>query len=185
MILLWILAAIAIIILLRYAYLIIKRIILIRKISKGLKAQNGRMQRCRNPLISVFKPDGKVDMTISCQEKSIDVSIITTPLRRVRYHFDNNKTLELFVERRSAYKANSKVAKPAIVIYDTSYRIWKYRFELTPSECGKEKYVILNPAPISTSMACGPTLVTLYNGDVLANEVKVCGLKWFVENIID
>lgn len=184
MLFLWILLLITIIVFLKYAYLMIKRLLLIRKISERMKKHNGNIRYCRNPLTSVFKHDGKVDLSISFQEKTIDVSVITTPLSRVRYHFDiNNKLLELIIERRSVYMVNPRVPKPSGVM-DRVYTIWKYNIEFEASDNEKQKYVILNPAPVSISKADGATLTALYNNDALITGVQVCGLKWFIENIL-
>lgn len=184
MLFLWILLFIAIIVFLNYSYLIIKRFIFIRKISKRTKNSNGNIQYCRHPLASVFKHDGKTDLSISSQEKTIDISIITTPFRRVRYHFDiNNKLLELVVERRSVYIKNPRVPGPSAVM-DRVYTIRKYKIEFENLDKENQKYVILNPAPTSTSKAEGSTLAALGNGDILFDDVRICGLKWFIENII-
>lgn len=181
MLFLWILLFIAAIIFLKYAYLIIKRFSLIRKISKQIKKHNGSMRYCRNPLISVFKHDGKVDFSISFQEKTIDISVTTTPLRRVRYHFNiTDNLLELIVERRIIYKRNPRVPKH-VAVMDKVYTIRKYKIEFEASD--NEKYIILNPAPVSVSKSDGTTLTELYNNDDLIPGVKVCGLKWFVENV--
>ena len=91
----WILLIVATIVVLRYVYLMIKRWTLIQKINKIVKKNNGSVQYRRNPFVSVFKHDGKTDFTISLPEKTVDISVVTTPLRRVRYHFDmNSKLLE-------------------------------------------------------------------------------------------
>ena len=181
---LWILLIAVIIVVLRFAYLLIKRLILIRKISKKVKKHNGGILYHRNPLISIFKHDGKTDFSIFLSNKTIDVAIFTTPFRRVRYHFDsNNKLLELVVERRAMYVVNHKVPN-GFSSMDRVYTIWKYNIDFEASDNGKQKYVILNPAPRSISRAEGATLQLLGNNDTLINGVKVCGLKWFVENAI-
>lgn len=69
MILLWLLLIIAVIVFLKYAYLITKRLLLIGKIKKKIKKQNGGLRYFRNPLSSVFRHDGGIDLTVSCHEK--------------------------------------------------------------------------------------------------------------------
>lgn len=183
MLFLWILFVTAIIVFSKYLYLIIKRFHLLGRIRKQLKKQNGSMQYCRNPMISVFKHDGKADISLQLQEKTIDISVITTPFRRVRYHFDiNNKILELVIARRSVYIVNPRVPRPSAVM-DRVYTIRKYKIEFESPDNQNPKYVILHPAPISVSKADGATLTVLYNNDSLTSGVKVCGLKWFVENL--
>ncbi len=141
------------------------------------------MQYCRNSMISIFKHDGKTDISIQLQEKIVDISIITTPLRRVRYHFDtNNKLLELIVERRAVYVGGSRAPRPTYInAIDSVYTIRKYRIGFEVSNNDHQKYVILNPFPKSVSKADGATLTALYNNDDLIPGIKVCGSKWFVE----
>ncbi len=182
MLFVWILALIAAVVCLKYIYLIIKRLRLIRKISKTSKKLGGNIRYCRNPLTSVFWCDGKNDITISFPNKTIDVSVLTTPFRRVRYHF-NNKLLELIVERRAVYLTNPKGRSRASTV-DRVYTIWRYKFEAGAVCNDNHKYVILNPTPISISKADGSTIAYLYNNDSLFNGVRVCGQKWFVENAL-
>ncbi len=185
MLFLWILFLIVIIVFLKYLHLIIKRFHLLRKIRKRIKKYNGSIQYFRNPMTSIFKHDGKADISLQLQKKIIDVSVITTPFRRVRYHFDiNNKLLELVIERRSVYIVNPRVPRPSAVM-DRVYIIRKYKIGFDSSDNQNPKYVILHPAPISVSKADGATLTALYNNDNLIPGVKVCGLKWFIENAFD
>ena len=180
----WILGIIVGIVVLRYAYLLIKRGILIRKINQKIKKNSGSIQYCRNPFVSVFKHDGKTDFTISLPEKTVDISVVTTPLRRVRYHFDmNSKLLELIVERRAVYVVNHKVAN-GFSSMDRVYTIWKYNIDFKALDSENPKYIILNPAPRSISRAEGTVLESLGNNDILVNGIKICGLKWFTENVI-
>ena len=157
MLFLWILSAIAIIVVLRYTYLIIKRFLLIRKISKKMKKHNGNIQYYRSPLTSVFKHDGKADLSLSFQGKTIDVSVITTPFRRVRYHFDiNNMLLELIIERRAVCVGGPRAPRPThISAIDNAYPIRKYKMGFEVQNIETQKYVILHPAPLSISKAEG------------------------------
>ena len=180
-----ILSTVIIIVLLKYIYLIVKRFQLIRKISKQIKKHNGIMKYCRNPLASIFKRDGKADISLILCEKTIDVTIITTPFRRVRYHFDiNNKLLELIIERKSVYMTNIRVANPSAAM-DRVYTVRKYEIDFDVLKNENPKYIILHPSPKSISKAEGATLKALYNNDELISGVKVCGLKWFVENVLN
>ena len=183
MIFLWIFLLIAIIIVLKYIYLIVKRRHLIEKIRKQVKKQNGSMHYYRNPFVSLFRHDCKADFSLQIDNRIIVVSVVTTPFRRVRYHFDfNNRALELIIERSAVYMPNPRVPRPAVVM-DRVYTIRKYKIELEASDNGNQKFVILHPAPYSISKADGATLTALYNNDDLIPGVKVCGSKWFVENV--
>ena len=178
----WILLIIVIVAILRLVYLVMKRLLLIGKINKRVKKQNGDIRYCRNPLTSIFKHDGKVDLSISFPNRTIEVAILTTPLRRVRYHFDlNNKLLELVVERKAVYVVNHHVPN-GFSSMDRVYTIWKYKMDFETPNNGEQKYVILNPAPRSVSKAEGSKLEALGNNDTLVDGIKVCGLKWFIEN---
>ncbi len=79
---------------------------------------------------------------------------------------------------------NPRVPKPAAVM-DRVYAIRKYKMDFEVPSNEKQRYIILNPAPRSVSKADGATLTTLYNNDDLIPMVKVCGLKWFIENAFD
>lgn len=188
MLFLWILFVIVIIVFSKYLYLFLKRFHLLRKIRKQIKKHNGSMQYCRNPMISIFKHDGKMDISLQVPNKTMDISVITTPLRRVRYHFNiDNKSLELIIERRAIYIQSPSHPRPTATSssMDRVYAIRKYKIKLEASNNNHQKYVILNPAPKSVSKSDGATLTALYNNDDLIPGVKVCGLKWFVENFFD
>ncbi len=181
---LWIIFAIVIVVFIKYIYLIIKRFHLLIKIGNKIKKHHGSIQYYRNPMISIFKHDGEADISLKLEKKTIDISIVTTPLRRVRYHFDiNNKLLELIIERRAIHVINPKVPRTAGVM-DRVYTIRKYKMDFSSPNNNHQKYVILNPAPKSVSKADGAALTVLYDNDDLIPNVKVCGLKWFVQNII-
>ena len=185
MLLLWIVALVAAIVLLRYSYLVLKRLHFLRKLLKKAKEHNGSVRYYRNPMLSVFKQDGSADIALILPKKTIDVAVITTPLRRVRYHFDMNiKRLELIVERRASYVVNPRRPSPGAVV-DRVYTIKKYKMALDSSDPKHPKYVVLNPAPISISKADGATFTLLYNNDSLLPDVKVSGSKWFLENVFE
>ena len=143
------------------------------------------MKYCRNPLASIFKRDGKADISLTLYEKTKDITIITTPFRRVRYHFDiNNKLLELIIERKSVYMTNPRVANPSAVM-NRIHTIRKYEIGFDTLNNENQRYVILHPSPKSISKAEGATLTALYNNDDLTDGIKVCGLKWFIENVFE
>ena len=185
MLFLWILLVIIVFVFFKYLYLIIKRFQLLKKIDKQIKKHNGSMQCCRNPLISVFKHDGRTDLSLQLGGKTIDISVVTTPLRLVRYHFDiDNKLLNLIVERRAVYVGGTRAPKPTYIsAIDRVYTIREYKIGFEASNNDHQKYVILNPAPKSVSKATGATLTVLYDNDELIPGVRVCGLKWIVENL--
>ena len=186
MLLLWIVLLLGLIVTLEYAYLSVKRFILVKKISNRVKKQSGVLKNLRHPLTSVFRHDGKADFSVSYPERTIDISVVTTPLRRVRYHFDNNKSLELIIERRAVYLVNPRVPKPSAAV-DRVYTIRKYRIKFDAREIDNaaQRYVILHPAPISVSKSDGATFTALYDNDVLFNKIRICGLKYFLERVCD
>ena len=104
----------------------------------------------------------------------------------MRYHFNlNHKLLELIVERRAVVVSAPRSPRPGASAYDRVFTLRKYKFDLTASVDENQKYVILNPAPISVSKVDGAALTVLYDNDALIPGVKVCGLKWFIENVFD
>ena len=183
--LLWILRIIAVIVVLKYLYLFIKRFVLLKKISKKVRKKNGSMQCCRNPLTSIFRHDGKTDISLCVENKMIDVSVLSTPHHRTRYHFDmNDKRLELILERRAVVVLRPMQRSPQPASYDHVFTIRKYKIDFESSISDNQKYVILHPAPLSVSKADGTKFTEIYNNDELIPGVKVCGLKWFIENIL-
>ena len=183
--LLWLLILIAVIVALKYLYLLLKRFQLLGKIGRQIKTHNGTMQYCRNPLTSIFRHDGKTDISLCVGDKKIDVSVMTTPFHRTRYHFDmNDKRLDLFLERRAVVVLRPMQRSPQPASYDHIFTIRKYKIDIESSIGDNQKYVILHPAPISITKADGPKFTEMYNNDDLVPGVKVCGLKWFVENIL-
>ena len=79
---------------------------------------------------------------------------------------------------------NIRVANPAATM-DRVYTIRKYNIGFDNLKNENQKYVILHPSPKSISKADGATCAALYNNDELISGVKVCGLKWFVENVLN
>lgn len=69
MLFLWMLFLVVIIVFLKYLYLFIKRFHLLRKIRKQIKKYNGSIQYFRNPMTSIFKHDGKADISLQLQKK--------------------------------------------------------------------------------------------------------------------
>lgn len=182
MIILWTAALIALLIILKYFHLLWKRALLLWKISRRIRKQGGGIRYSRNPFVSVFRQDFQTDFTLFCQEESISVSILTTPFRRVRYHFNLNQgLLELIVERRGVFLVNPRVPRPSGMM-DSVFTVWRYNAAFDAQEMSQ--YIILNPAPISISKADGAALTALYNNDTLTPDIRVCGLKWFVENVL-
>ena len=181
----WILLIIVAVILLRYFYLIIKRLFLVLKIKKRIKECHGNLQYARHPLISIFKHDGKTDFVISTQKEIINVSVITTPYRRIRYHFNNNKLLELILERRAVHILSRRIIHPAVVI-NHSYTIRKYKIEFDESEKQNhtQRYVIVNPAPILITKSSGATFRILFDNDFLFNGIRICGSRYFLNSVI-
>ena len=100
MILVWILIAIVglllLFFLLHYPYLLAKRQSLVRKMKKNAD----EVIVCRNRFRSIFKKDGNPDLIVRKGEKRNSVFILSTPFRKIRYHFDNNERLDLFWERK-------------------------------------------------------------------------------------
>ena len=170
--------------LIKYIYLVLKRIAMISKIRRK---KPDKIVFHRNRLRSVFFPDGKVDMTVKHCGKSYDVSVLTTPFRRVRYHFEND-TLEIVVERKSVYYRNyynrpSSQSHAGTV--DTKFVLLKYKLKDMDSQINaSERYLILNPVPKFASAVVGTQMVSLDNGDCIANNIKVCGAGYFTDHVL-
>lgn len=92
-----------------------------------------------------------------------------------------NKLLEIIYERRGLFVANPK-SRSSVVQIDHPITLRKYKLKLENSDT--ESYVILHPAPISITKAKGSLFTPLHNNDVLFDNVKICGLKYFLDDVI-
>lgn len=182
MLLLWILLLLLISVIIKYVYLILKRLVLVFKLKR---TQSVKLFFQRNLLKSVFAPDGKVDFIVNRNDKDYHVSVITTPFRRVRYHFDK-ETLQIVFERRAVNLTNFSSPRPhAATTVDTAFVLKKYKLFYSSDIPEKAaRYIILHPAPKSVSAVSGTQLVAVDNNDLLYGSIKVCGLKYFLNNVI-
>ena len=161
LLILYILLTIVTILLLRYVWLLIRRFAFIRK----LRAAGADDVKLKRPtLVSVLFPNGKEDIKLSKGGRTYSLTVITTPFRRVRYHFSDSerdgKKLEVIAERKAMYIVNKKVPR-GFASFDRAATIAKYslNFDIKPnqnSDSGTgtaERYVILYPAPRAASLA--------------------------------
>lgn len=189
---LYILSAIVAIILLRYVWLLIRRFAFIRK----LRAAGADDVKLKRPtVVSVLFPNGKEDIKLSKGGRTYSLTVITTPFRRVRYHFSDSerdgKKLEVIAERKAMYIVNKK-NPGGFASFDRATTIAKYslNFDIKPNQNSDsgigtaERYVILYPAPRAASLATNSHLILLGNGDELFDGIKICGLKYFIENVL-
>lgn len=189
---LYILSAIVAIILLRYVWLLIRRFVFIRK----LRAAGADDVKLKRPtVVSVLFPNGKEDIKLSKGGRTYSLTVITTPFRRVRYHFSDSerdgKKLEVIAERKAMYIVNKKIPG-GFASFDRATTIAKYslNFDIKPNQNSDsgigtaERYVILYPAPRAASLATTSHLILLGNGDELFDGIKICGLKYFIENVL-
>ena len=189
---LYILSAIVAIILLRYVWLLIRRFAFIRK----LRAAGADDVKLKRPtLVSVLFPNGKEDIKLSKGGRTYSLTVITTPFRRVRYHFSDSerdgKKLEVIAERKAMYIVNKKIPG-GFASFDRATTIAKYslNFDIKPNQNSDsgigtaERHGILYPAPRAASLATTSHLILLGNGDELFDGIKICGLKYFIENVL-
>ena len=184
MVLLWIVCGILALWMLKYIFLISKRLILLSKIKKHAKENYCKLQYMRHPLYSVFRHDAQPDLCIHLKDKTVFVTVITTPFRRIRYHFIQNETLELVHERRGTFMTNPRRPNPTATV-DRRYVIRRYPmvFSNEASDPHALHYVILHPAPYSATKAEGSQIQLLHDNDVLFGNVRVCGLRYFLKNL--
>ena len=136
LLILYILLTIVTIILLRYVWLLIRRFAFIRK----LRAAGADDVKLKRPaLVSVLFPNGKEDIKLSKGGRTYSLTVITTPFRRVRYHFSDSegdgKKLEVIAERKAMYIVNKKVPR-GFASFDRAATIAKYslNFDIKPNQ---------------------------------------------------
>lgn len=178
MFILWIAGIILALFFLEYTFLLFKRIRLLKKIKK--KADH--VYYCRNVFHSVFFPDGKPDLIVEKSNKQFTISVLTTPFQKVRYHFDNNKKIEILWEKGWVLILNPRVPRGNFYL-DSPFKIKKYKitFEALPET---SQFVIPHPAPVALSRVKGAKIDILGNGDFLFEDIKICGLKYFLDFVL-
>lgn len=184
--LVWILLIFLFLLVLKYIGLILGRVFFLQKLKKKVKAHKGSIRYSRNILASAFVPDGKTDFLLSYQDKQYTISLLSTPFRRTRYHFNNNKLLELIVEGRGTFVVNKKAIYNPAALVDIRFCLLKYKinFDNSEPENEVEKYVILKPSPLAISKADNTGFTYLYNNDVLFDKTRICTSKYFLNNLI-
>ena len=103
----------------------------------------------------------------------------------------DGKKLEVIAERKAMYIVNKKIPG-GFASFDRATTIAKYslNFDIKPNQNSDsgigtaERYVILYPAPRAASLATTSHLILLGNGDELFDGIKICGLKYFIENVL-
>ena len=194
MLFVWILIAIVglffLFILLRYPYLILKRQSLVRKMKKNAD----EMILCRNRFRSIFKKDGNPDLIVQKGKQRFSVFILSTPFRKLRYHFENNERLVLFWDRRGI-RVSQPVRLYRVSVYqypitssdafslDHSFKIKQYVFSFCP-EPGTIPFVIPHPAPKLMTRTSGPKSEVLLNNDELFDGIRISGLRYFLSNVL-
>lgn len=185
MLLVYILLILLALIVLKYVHLIFKRMSLVRKIRK---ISPYPIEFKRNRFASVFSKKGSTDLVVRVDGRDHCISIITTPFRRVRYHFTSTH-LELIYERQatvlSSYKPGGNRNTRAYNYHNTF--VLK-RYKMTPiceTVDNKFCFYIIHPAPRVLSMLYEGQLRPLDNGDLLNGHIIACGLKWYLEHIND
>ena len=177
MIAVWIFAILFTLIILKYAFLLFKRWRLIRKIKK----QSDDIRFCRNRFRSVFLPDGKPDLEIRKGEKTYLISVITTPFQRMRYHYCNPKKMEVYLVNKGYFLINFR--RGPMVSLERAFKIKSYKIKFD-FQSEFPHYVIPNPAPPIVTKVQGSEIQVLGNNDFLYGETRICGLKYFLEEVI-
>ena len=177
MIAIWISAILLALVLLKIAFLIFKRIRLIHK----LKKQSDAVQFLRNRFRSVFVFDGKPDLIVKKGNQSYSLSIITTPFQRVRYHFYTPERMDIYLVNKGYFLLHFSRGKMATL--ERTFKIKKYKIKFD-FQSDLPHYVIPNPAPPLLTKVQGTQITVLGNNDLLFEKARICGLKFFLENVI-
>ncbi len=168
-----------------YIRLIIKRLFLLRKIIKNVNATGMQCEKLKPFCYSVFLPGKSADIFImDGGEKRLLVQILTTPFCKVRYHFDNDCTLEIIKSIKQMFVVNPRRPRPGAQI-DSSRTIKRYKINTAvPEEYSEaEKTLLVHPAPRELSKVEGNQIVAVGNGDTVYG-YKISSASHFIENYI-
>ena len=178
-IVLWILGILAALVVLQYLILILKRLSLYSKIKK--KAFS--VKKVRNLLRSVFVPDGKTDLLVCADGTEYAVSVLTTPFRRVKYSFRENRLAVLKMGKSGVYMGNPRVPNPTATLDRPEKQIAEYKLSFPDGmdTSTAAPYVIPHPAPANLVRVKGSATEYLGNDDIVQGAVRICGLSHFLQ----
>ena len=183
----WILALIGLIVLCVIIKLLFKRSVLLKKIKKNAARNGYTVQSLRNCFLSVFIHDCNPDFTITRDDgESLEVSVLTTPFRKVRYHFESAHSLEIVLARKGVLLGNPRAYGNHAMI-DHVHIIRKYKINLldqAPPLPNTKRLLIVHPVPRELSAVQGTQLAVLGNGDLLWNGFTICSLSYFCETYL-
>ena len=151
---------------------------LVRKLEK--KADEVTL--CRGRFYSLFHIDGKPDLIVRKGERTYALSILSTPFSRFRYHFEKNERLSLYWEHSGAFLDNRPKPR-SFKEFDRSLAVLKYRISYAEAP-DAQTYVIPSPAPVFVTRSSGDGTDALYNDDVLFDQIRIAGSKYFLQEIL-
>ncbi len=165
----------------RYIYLVFKRCILVIKLKSTLG-------ECANfnkfSALSVFVPSAKVQCRVKKGKTIYELAFLTTPFKKVRYHFADSTHLEIIKERRKVALISYRSHTAPTASYTEVSTIAK--FKIKPFERTVENsnaYIILHPAPYDISAVNGTKTILLSDNNVLYDGVRICSLSYFLKKV--
>lgn len=180
----YVLTGIAGIIVLRFVYLIVKRLALIGKI-KNICKKNGSSFKKLSPTVkSVFLRGKSIDF---CIDEKIYVKILAVPTKKCRCHFETDK-VEIYKTANQQFLVNKQSPGANITSVKTEKKVRTYGFSFEGFDKlpdGATKVIMFYPAPNEIS-AADAKYELLGNGDTLHGDVLLFDKNHFlsfIENI--
>jgi len=168
-----------------YSFLILKRLLMIKKIKRTVKKQGGSVCMCRMCLTSVFLWDGKPDIIVTVREKVYRVSLFTTRFRRVRYHFAAPDRVEIYSKKSFAAMTGGANARyiHSVVSFDHLKR--GVHLCLSQKTDTEQLVLLVYPMPFNMTRQEGTRTVPLCSGDILWGKFEVQNLSGFIKLLTD
>ena len=164
--------------------MILKRAVLLAKIKKAAKKSGSKVILQRNRFKSVFFHDLRTDFLLEKNGESFEVSILTTPFKRFRYHFTSPERLKIVMLKKGVFLTNPRTLNSAVAI-EGAFNFWRYKIAISPSETPPERRILLiHPSPRDLLVTTGTKIETPSNGEILYGAFMICFGKYFRENIL-
>ncbi len=168
------------VVLLTFLSVLVKRIVLIRRISVVCKSSGFRME-IKHLFRSLFVRKNEPDILIT-DLKGIyyRIFILTTFRRKVRYHFESQDEFAIYRKKVFVTRAGSRNAHVVgFSLYETRGRTLK-NFTVSDKEDGSNRENVVNillihPIPFEVSTVEGTHLVKRFDGDKIGSFIMYSG----------
>ena len=183
----WILGILAAYVLWIYVRVLIKRFALRSRLGKLCRANRCELVWKRGVLSSVFKVNGETDFEIP--RLRIRASVITTPIKRARYHFRDGEYMDVIIKnfalfltsrrvpvRNPSFEWDNVISTKAL---DAFFEGVNEENEYYGDDEPWERVLIIHPVPYDISAVKGTKITSVVSGEEVFEGVPFYTLSGF------